>query len=111
LVLYAAPGRRVGADGRRRQRSRSTETTGHDAETVGHDPPKRAVTMNRNRRSRCAETIGHDAETAGHDGPKYPYNQTVQVLRNYRAQEVKGGLGTGGQLSVQGGATDKLRVP
>ena len=29
----------------------------------------------------------------------------VQALRNYKAQEVKGGLGTGGRLGVQGGST------
>jgi Curli production assembly/transport component CsgG len=33
------------------------------------------------------------------------YNQMVVTLRNYKAQEVKGGLGTGGQLGVQGGST------
>ncbi|MEO8250027.1 MAG: CsgG/HfaB family protein [Burkholderiales bacterium] len=33
------------------------------------------------------------------------YNQMVKTLRNYRAQEVKGGLGTGGTLGVQGGST------
>ncbi len=31
------------------------------------------------------------------------YNQMIRALRNYKAQEVKGGLGTGGQLKVQGG--------
>lgn len=30
------------------------------------------------------------------------YNQMVRAVRNYRAQEVKGGLGTGGRLGVQG---------
>jgi hypothetical protein len=30
------------------------------------------------------------------------YNNLVRAVRNYRAQEVKGGLGTGGQLGVQG---------
>ncbi|TXH22745.1 MAG: peptidoglycan-binding protein [Elusimicrobia bacterium] len=30
------------------------------------------------------------------------YNGLVRAVRNYRAQEVKGGLGTGGQLGVQG---------
>jgi hypothetical protein len=29
----------------------------------------------------------------------------VQSVRNYKAQEVKGGLGTGGTLGVQGGST------
>jgi hypothetical protein len=29
----------------------------------------------------------------------------VRAVRNYRAQEVKGGLGTGGTLGVQGGST------
>ncbi len=29
------------------------------------------------------------------------YNQMVKAVRNYRAQEVEGGLGTGGQLKVQ----------
>jgi curli biogenesis system outer membrane secretion channel CsgG len=33
------------------------------------------------------------------------YNQIVKATRNYRAQEVKGGLGTGGALGVQGGQT------
>jgi Curli production assembly/transport component CsgG len=33
------------------------------------------------------------------------YNQMVVALRNYKAQEVQGGLGTGGQLGVQGGST------
>src|SRR5712692_119569 len=33
------------------------------------------------------------------------YNQLVPAVRNYRAQEVKGGLGTGGTLGVQGGST------
>lgn len=31
------------------------------------------------------------------------YNNLVRALRNYKAQEVKGGLGTGGGLKVQGG--------
>lgn len=33
------------------------------------------------------------------------YNQMVRSLRNYKAQTVKGGLGTGGRLGVQGGQT------
>ena len=33
------------------------------------------------------------------------YNNIVKAVRNYRAQEVQGGLGTGGQLGVQGGST------
>ena len=33
------------------------------------------------------------------------YNQLVKAVRNYRAQTVKGGLGTGGALGVQGGTT------
>jgi len=33
------------------------------------------------------------------------YNQIVKATRNYEAQEVKGGLGTGGVLGVQGGQT------
>ncbi|HZV53715.1 MAG TPA: CsgG/HfaB family protein [Rhodocyclaceae bacterium] len=33
------------------------------------------------------------------------YNQMVKALRNYKAQTVKGGLGTGGRLGVDGGAT------
>jgi len=33
------------------------------------------------------------------------YNRLVVAVRNYKAQEVKGGLGTGGALSVQGGTT------
>ncbi|WP_363324864.1 CsgG/HfaB family protein [Eleftheria terrae] len=33
------------------------------------------------------------------------YNQMVRAVRNYKAQEVRGGLGTGGRLGVQGGST------
>jgi hypothetical protein len=33
------------------------------------------------------------------------YNQLVKAVRNYKAQNVKGGLGTGGRLGVQGGKT------
>jgi curli biogenesis system outer membrane secretion channel CsgG len=33
------------------------------------------------------------------------YNRLVVAVRNYKAQEVKGGLGTGGVLGVQGGTT------
>jgi curli biogenesis system outer membrane secretion channel CsgG len=33
------------------------------------------------------------------------YNRLVMAVRNYKAQEVKGGLGTGGALGVQGGTT------
>ncbi|WP_153146497.1 CsgG/HfaB family protein [Dechloromonas sp. H13] len=33
------------------------------------------------------------------------YNNLVRAVRNYKAQEVQGGLGTGGQLGVQGGST------
>ncbi len=33
------------------------------------------------------------------------YNNMVKAVRNYKAQEVQGGLGTGGQLGVQGGST------
>jgi hypothetical protein len=33
------------------------------------------------------------------------YNKLVQSVRNYRAQTVKGGLGTGGTMGVQGGST------
>jgi hypothetical protein len=33
------------------------------------------------------------------------YNQMVKSLRNYKAQSVKGGLGTGGRLQVDGGGT------
>jgi curli biogenesis system outer membrane secretion channel CsgG len=33
------------------------------------------------------------------------YNQLVKATRNYEAQTVKGGLGTGGRLGVQGGKT------
>lgn len=33
------------------------------------------------------------------------YNQMVKALRKYKAQTVKGGLGTGGRLGVQGGET------
>lgn len=33
------------------------------------------------------------------------YNKLVKSLRNYQAQTVRGGLGTGGRLGVQGGST------
>lgn len=33
------------------------------------------------------------------------YNNMVRATRNYQAQQIKGGLGTGGQLGVQGGQT------
>jgi curli biogenesis system outer membrane secretion channel CsgG len=33
------------------------------------------------------------------------YNQLVKAVRNYKAQSVKGGLGKGGRLGVQGGQT------
>jgi hypothetical protein len=33
------------------------------------------------------------------------YNNLVKAARNYKAQEVRGGLGTGGRLGVQGGRT------
>ena len=33
------------------------------------------------------------------------YNQMVAALKNYKAQSVKGGLGTGGRLGVSGGTT------
>jgi curli biogenesis system outer membrane secretion channel CsgG len=38
------------------------------------------------------------------------YNQTVKAVRNYTAQTVKGGLGTGGALGVDGGATPASRA-
>lgn len=37
------------------------------------------------------------------------YNKMVIALRNYKAQTVKGGLGTGGRLGVSGGSTDASR--
>jgi len=37
------------------------------------------------------------------------YNKMVRALRNYKAQTVRGGLGTGGRLGVQGGSTDASR--
>lgn len=33
------------------------------------------------------------------------YNKLVKAVRNYKAQSVKGGLGTGGRLGVDGGTT------
>jgi hypothetical protein len=33
------------------------------------------------------------------------YNKMVQAVRNYQAQTVKGGLGRGGRMGVQGGST------
>ncbi|MGD9946608.1 MAG: CsgG/HfaB family protein [Burkholderiaceae bacterium] len=37
------------------------------------------------------------------------YNQLVKAVKNYKAQEVKGGLGTGGRLGVSGGSTPASR--
>lgn len=37
------------------------------------------------------------------------YNQTVKAVRNYRAQTIRGGLGTGGALGVDGGSTPASR--
>lgn len=37
------------------------------------------------------------------------YNQMVKALRNYKAQTVKGGLGAGGRLGVDGGTTPASR--
>jgi len=37
------------------------------------------------------------------------FNQMVKALRNYKAQTVRGGLGTGGRLGVQGGQTEAGR--
>ena len=42
-----------------------------------------------------------DAQAAFADS----FNQMVKALRNYKAQTVKGGLGTGGRLGVSGGET------
>ncbi|CAN7694084.1 peptidoglycan-binding protein [Pseudoduganella sp. LjRoot289] len=39
------------------------------------------------------------------------YNQLVKAVRNYKAQEVAGGLGTGGALGVQGGSTPASQAP
>lgn len=42
------------------------------------------------------------------------YNQLVKATRNYKAQTVRGGLGTGGTLGVQGGSTpasQQLQTP
>ncbi len=38
------------------------------------------------------------------------YNQLVRAVRNYKAQTVKGGLGTGGALGVSGGSTAASRT-
>ena len=38
------------------------------------------------------------------------YNRLVSSVKNYKAQEVKGGLGTGGGLGVQGGSTPASRA-
>lgn len=38
------------------------------------------------------------------------YNKMVASLQNYQAQDVKGGLGRGGLLGVQGGQTDASRA-
>ena len=38
------------------------------------------------------------------------YNKMVVALREYKAQTVRGGLGTGGRLGVQGGQTEAGRA-
>ena len=38
------------------------------------------------------------------------YNQLVTAVRSYKAQTVRGGLGTGGTLGVQGGSTPASRA-
>jgi len=38
------------------------------------------------------------------------YNQMIKALRNYKAQTVKGGLGTGGRLGVSGGSTEASKA-
>ena len=40
---------------------------------------------------------------------KDAYNKLVVAVRNYKAQTVKGGLGAGGTLGVQGGSTESAR--
>lgn len=39
------------------------------------------------------------------------YNQMVKALRTYKAQTVKGGLGAGGRLGVDGGTTPSANQP
>lgn len=39
------------------------------------------------------------------------YNSLVKAVRNYKAQTVRGGLGTGGALGVQGGQTPASKAP
>jgi curli biogenesis system outer membrane secretion channel CsgG len=39
------------------------------------------------------------------------YNNMVKAVRNYKAQQVRGGLGTGGALGVQGGQTPASQAP
>lgn len=39
------------------------------------------------------------------------YNQMVKALRNYKQQTVRGGLGTGGRMGVQGGQTPAANEP
>jgi hypothetical protein len=39
------------------------------------------------------------------------YNGVVNAVKNYKAQTVQGGLGTGGQLAVQGGSTPTRMTP
>lgn len=39
------------------------------------------------------------------------YNKMVPAMRNYKTQQVKGGLGAGGTLRVQGSSTDASAVP
>ncbi|AMP15908.1 hypothetical protein [Collimonas pratensis] len=39
------------------------------------------------------------------------YNNIVRAVKNYHAQSVAGGLGTGGQLAVQGDGDNGTPVP
>ena len=38
------------------------------------------------------------------------YNKLIPALKNYKTQTVKGGLGAGGTLSVQGSRSDPSKV-
>ncbi|GHU33523.1 hypothetical protein AGMMS50256_25600 [Betaproteobacteria bacterium] len=38
------------------------------------------------------------------------YNGIVRAVRNYKAQEVRGGLGTGGNLAVQGASSEQMSL-
>ncbi len=107
----------LSAVGRQRQDQRSLDHADHDRQ-----PLRRATRRRRGQREeyglQCRRGLLRRVRRCGGGGYSNSpqgkiiiaaftdsYNQLVRAVRNYRAQTVKGGLGTGGTLGVQGGST------